>query len=91
MRLLKLIAYCIIGYVLYEFYQGLTAEGAGRGRGNAGGGGGGGGRSEAESFQGRRTRGQRMTGPSGEGMPVRTEDAVGTGTTHRVGRGVVAR
>ena len=82
MRLLKLIAYCVIGYVLYEFYQGLTAESGGRG---------GGGRSEGESFQGRRTRGQRITGPSGEGMPVRTEDAAGSGGAHRVGRGVVSR
>jgi hypothetical protein len=91
MRLLKLIAYCIIGYVLYEFYQGLTSEGGRGGGGRRTGGRGRGERSEAESSRGRRTRGQRMTGPSGQGMPVRTEDAAGTAETHRVGRGVVSR
>ena len=86
MRLLKLAAYALFGYALYEFIRGMMNEAQ-----MAGGEGG-------ESYGGTRggARGQfagagaaqNITGP-GEGQEVRTEDPDGGMTTHRVGRGVV--
>jgi hypothetical protein len=82
MRLLKLMVYSILGFVIYELVQGMRGgdfEGAGSGsrggpRGNRG--------------QQEETGGLNLTGP-GEGTDVEVADV--SGTTHRqtVGRGVV--
>jgi hypothetical protein len=81
-RLLKLAAYALIGYLIYEFYQGLNAPA--RSTAN---------RSRGEIQPGDVDRSTRpgvgtMTGP-GQGKRVQTEDASGTGGMHVVGRGVV--
>ena len=73
MRLLKLMAYCLLGYVVYEFWRGLQtplprAEATGRGNRSGPG--------AAES-----------TGSLGR-VQVWTEDASGTSVQHTVGRGV---
>lgn len=93
MRLLKLLVYAALGYVIYELYQGMTSEGGGGGGGRGRGGGGGGARDQSESSrlsnalnrdQGR----MRMTGP-GRGQLLTTEDDSGASTPHMVGRGAV--
>ena len=77
--LLKLLAYGLLGYALYEFFRGMSD--------NAGGGGGG------EGVMGRNFREQpsraNMTGP-GEGQDVTSQDDSGESVRHRVGRGVVS-
>ena len=85
MRLLKLAAYALFGYALYEFIRGMMNEAQMAGGGGAGSfGGGGGGR---EQFAGSGAT-QNITGP-GEGQEVRTEEPDGGMMSHRVGRGVV--
>ena len=83
MRLLKLAAYALFGYALYEFVRGMVNEA------QAGGGGGsfGGGSGEQSQFSGRRAT-QNITGP-GEGQDVETQEPDGGMMRHRVGRGVV--
>jgi hypothetical protein len=87
MRLLKLIAYGLFGYALYEFVRGMIQleqqqnQGGGGGRSM-----GGGQQRRVESFGGQ----QNMTGPA-EGQEVVTQDADGGGMKHKVGRGVVSR
>ena len=83
-RLIKLAMYALVGYVLYELYQGMSAEPArggmrGSGRSNAGSFGG------ADEF----ARGQNVTG-GGEGQRMETLDNDGGSVPHRVGRGVVS-
>lgn len=93
-RLLKLAAYGLLGYAIYEFVRGVLygverAEAAaanrssaqGQSGGNAGGIGGG------LGDQGAR---QNMTGPA-EGTTVASQESDGGSVAHRVGRGVVAR
>jgi hypothetical protein len=81
-RLLKLAAYSLIGYAIYEFFVGLLqTEDQKPQRSNA-------------SDSGRpaplpRTEKTGITGP-GEGVPVSTKAADGATASHRVGRGVVA-
>jgi hypothetical protein len=79
-RLLKLAVYAAIGYMIYELYQGMQAEGGGGGgsarRGQSGG-----------SFRGAGAR-QNVTGP-GEGMSTDVGDVTGATRTETVGRGVV--
>ena len=81
-RLMKLMAYALFGYALYEFVRGMSDK--------AGGGGGGFGdsmrsmgREAADSFG-------QMTGPA-EGRDEATLDNDGGSVRHRVGRGVVSR
>ena len=88
-RLLKLAAYALFGYALYEFFRGMTAEGG------AGGGGGGGGQARMGGGQraGRAMRGSergegQITGP-GEGRPEATLESDGGSVRRRVGRGAV--
>jgi hypothetical protein len=84
MRLLKLAAYALFGYALYEFVRGMMNEAqAGGGGGSFGGGGGG----EQSQFSGGREA-QNITGP-GEGQDVETQEPDGGMMRHRVGRGVV--
>ena len=92
-RLIKLAFYALIGYALYELYQGMMAE-----RSNTGGGGGGmrmgggmsGGGSQAGSFgDATSTAIHNLTG-AGEGQREETQDADGGSVGHRVGRGVTS-
>jgi hypothetical protein len=79
-RLLKLVAYGLLGYALYEFFRGMSE-----------GGGAGGGREEGAMGRNFRDESARanMTGP-GEGQDMTTQDDSGESVRHRVGRGVVS-
>jgi hypothetical protein len=81
-KLLKLAVFGMIGYAIYQFYQGIQS-----GQIQLGGKGRPGRRShdQGEAF----SRGYNITGP-GEGREETTADSTcGAGITHRVGRGVV--
>jgi len=82
-RLIKLAMYAMIGYVLYELYQGMTQQQAGRsfGGGSSGGSFGGGGGSSYGAFTG---------GGGGEGMTDMASDNSGGEVPTRVGRGVIS-
>lgn len=84
-RLMKLLAYALFGYALYEFFRGMTAEAGGMG------GGGGqrmaGGRGRGVMAGADRGEGQ-ISGP-GEGRDEATLDTDGGSVRHRVGRGVI--
>jgi hypothetical protein len=75
-KLIKLAFYALIGYVLYELYQGMKQQP-----------GGGGFASRSFGEEGGR-RGQ-LTGP-GRGTEDVTSDETGTEMRHTVGRGVVS-
>jgi hypothetical protein len=77
--LLKLLAYGLLGYALYEFFRGMS---------DTGGGGGGGEGEMGRNFRNEASR-ANMTGP-GEGQDVMTQDDSGESVRHRVGRGVVS-
>ena len=83
-RLIKLAAYCLFGYALYEFFRGMSSE---EGQGSYGGGrsqgafGGGAGRQQFSGGQG---------GGGGGGASVSTQDADGGSSRHMVGRGVIS-
>ena len=82
--LLKLLAYGLLGYALYEFFRGMSDTGGGGGQGRMGmgmSGGAGNFRSESSAAN--------MTGP-GEGMEMSSSDDSGGSVPHRVGRGVVS-
>ena len=74
-KLIKLAFYAVIGYALYELYQGMMQQQ------------GGGSSQRSRSFGQSPNRGQ-LTG-AGEGMEDVTGDASGTEMRHTVGRGVV--
>ena len=87
MRLLKLMVYGLLGYMIYEMVQGMRS---GAGMMNAGSDQGGRRRDSRGRFMPtEESSGQNMTGP-GEGREEEVADAyTGTRTRHRVGRGVV--
>ena len=78
--LLKLLAYGLLGYALYEFFRGMSESGSV--------GGGGGESAMGRNFQSEASR-ANMTGPGG-GMGMTTQDDSGESVPHRVGRGVVS-
>lgn len=90
-RLLKLAAYALLGYALYEFFRGMSDESGGRqqtasqpskrGRGN---------QKLSDALNRDPARGQALTG-EGRGTTVATADATGGSAKHVVGRGVVSR
>ena len=100
MRLIKLAAYALLGYILYELYRGMTEEREQMQGQAAGGGGGAGGRSRSGRRR-RRGRGDleramnqdigrmSVTG-TGRGTTVSTEDSQGARSSHVVGRGVIS-
>jgi len=96
-RLIKLGFYALIGYALYELYQGMMAERSSGGVGGGGGGGGmrmgggmSGGGSQARSFgDATSTAIHNLTG-AGEGQREETQDFDGGSVGHRVGRGVTS-
>lgn len=81
MRLLKLLAYGLVGYTIYELVQQITAadrHASDTGQSIRGGYG---------QFHGD-TQGVNMTGP-GEGMPAEVSDSSGVWQRQTVGRGVI--
>ena len=83
LRLMKLLAYALLGYALYEFVRGMmNAQDGGMGQM------GGGGNRGMEAGSGGSGRAQNITGPGG-GADVETMEADGGMSTQRVGRGVV--
>ena len=89
--LIKLLAYGLFGYAVYEFVRGMTQAPAGGGGGGGMsqmGGGGGQGRMEHQQSSGSPAN---MTGGAGEGVSVAAMDRDGGSMQHKVGRGVVAR
>ena len=77
-KLIKLAFYAVIGYALYELYQGMKQQQ-----------GGGGGSGQGVGSFGQSTNRGQLTG-AGEGMEDVTGDASGTEMRHTVGRGVVS-
>ena len=78
-KLIKLGIYVLLGYTLYELYQGMmSGQYSG---GMSGGGGGNGGRKFEGSGKGRFTGG-------GKGKSETTAEPSGASVTHTVGRGV---
>ena len=101
MRLIKLAAYALLGYVLYELFLGISQEherqqqsGRGQGGREQGGRSQSGGQSRSSQALDRAlnegTGRMNMTGP-GVGAPVATQDPTGATSQHVVGRGVVSR
>ena len=87
MRLIKLAAYALFGYALYEFFRGMSQEAGGGGGGEFGGGGGG----QQRSFGaggGESGRATNMSG-GGEGQSVSTLESDGGSVNRSVGRGVM--
>jgi hypothetical protein len=83
-RLMKLLAYALFGYALYEFVRGMSDTGAMGGGQSAMAGqrSGGGAMRGADRGEG------QISGP-GEGKPEATLESDGGSVRHRVGRGVV--
>jgi hypothetical protein len=82
-RLMKLLAYALFGYALYEFVRGMSDTGAmGGGQGASGGQRSGGAMRGADRGEG------QISGP-GEGRPEATLESDGGSVRHRVGRGVI--
>ena len=79
-RLMKLLAYALFGYALYEFVRGMSAEGSG-GQERLG-------RSSGRAMRGADRGEGQITGP-GEGRAEATLESDGGSVRHRVGRGVV--
>ena len=84
-RLLKLMAFALFGYAVYEFFRGLSDTGGGGGMGRRA-------RSmgeaASEAFGAEPERGQ-ITG-EGRGREEHTLNPDGGSVRHRVGRGVVS-
>jgi hypothetical protein len=84
-RLLKLMAFALFGYALYEFVRGMNdaAGSGGSGRGTSG-------RTRRSEAFGEESGHGQLTG-SGEGRVDETLDPDGGSVRHRVGRGAVSR
>jgi hypothetical protein len=79
-RLIKLAAYAALGYVIYEFYKGITGEETGSSISASG-------RQLREALNENSGRMGVLTG-EGIGQSVRSESSSGESMPHRVGRGV---
>jgi hypothetical protein len=96
MRLLKLAIYGLLGYLIYELVQGMSAGapaamqrgGGGQPRQARGQSGMSSGSRRGGGAPQRYAQAQNMTGP-GEGRVEEAADTYGTSVPHRVGRGVV--
>lgn len=87
-RLMKLMAFALFGYAVYEFFRGVSETGgggsqAGRSVGRQMG------RGMAEAFG--QVPGQGQLSGAAEGRDEATLDSDGGSVRHRVGRGVVSR
>jgi len=92
-RLIKLAIYALVGYALYEIYQGMTMPQSARsmaGGGGGGGGGAGGNRNLRRALNTTAGRMQTLTG-AGMGQTEQTLEPNGGSAPHRVGRGVTVR
>ena len=90
-RLLKLMAFALFGYAVYEFFRGMTDTGGG----GMGGGMGGGQRSMGNAMGGMSEAfglapGQGQLSGEGQGRDEATLNTDGGSVRHRVGRGVVS-
>ena len=85
LRLLKLLAYALLGYALYEFVRGMSNAEGGMSMGGQGAQGGG----RSLGAGGGMSRAQNISGP-GTGMRVETNEADGGVSTQKVGRGVIS-
>ena len=86
-KLIKLAMYALVGYVLYELYQGMTADDGAGPRSN--GARSGGRRQMGAQMRSGGQRRQSLTG-AGEGRAEQTLDNDGGSVPHRVGRGVTS-
>ena len=82
-RLLKLMAFALFGYAVYEFFRGMSETGGGVGRAARSMG-----AAASEAFGEAPERGQ-ITG-EGRGREEQTLNPDGGSVRHRVGRGVVS-
>ena len=82
-RLMKLLAYALFGYALYEFVRGMSDAAGQGGQGATGGRG-----SSSRPMRGADRGEGQISGP-GEGRAEATLDSDGGSVRHRVGRGVV--
>jgi len=80
-RLIKWTAYVLIGYMIYELFQGMNSQSGASGQGR-------GGESSSDVKRSVVPGVGTMTGP-GRGERVQTENPDGSAVTHVVGRGVV--
>jgi hypothetical protein len=87
-KLIKLCVYMLLGYAIYEMYQGMVAGSQSSSGGSAGGSMGGSAGGGRRSGRARDSRGQ-FTGAGG-GQRTETQDASGMSASHTVGRGVVS-
>ena len=90
MRLIKLAAFALFGYALYEFFRGMAQDtqlgnrlGDAFNRMSEGQGG------RQGAFGGNESRGMNISGP-GEGERVSTLETDGGSVSHQVGRGVIS-
>ena len=83
MRLIRLMAYCLLGYFAYQLFEGMRSEGSQYRRG-------GGRRDLDRALSEDQGRLGTLTGP-GLGREVVTEDRDGAMAHHTVGRGVVSQ
>ena len=84
MRLIKLLSYCLLGYVLYELYEGFTQAASVQG-----GGGGGGSDDLRRALNEDEGRMGALSG-RGRGALVPVDEGDGGHTQRVVGRGVVS-
>ena len=77
-RLLKLMAFALFGYALYEFFRGMSDTAGGGGQGASAG----------RALRGA-DRGEGQLTGRGEGRPEATLESDGGSVRRRVGRGVV--
>jgi len=82
-RLIKLAAYALLGYVLYELFLGMTEEREAAARGGASRG-----QDQLQPQDSRTNQANRSMGGQGS-MQVETEDSTGASARHNVGRGVI--
>jgi len=89
MRLIKLAAFALFGYALYEFFRGMAADTQlGNQMSSAFNRMAQGQRGEQGALGGAESRGMNITG-GGEGERVSTLDSDGGTVSHKVGRGVI--
>ena len=81
-RLMKLAAYALFGYALYEFFRGMSADMGGESGGRSMG------QQSGRAMAGGGSGEGQLTGP-GEGRDEATMDSDGGTVRHRVGRGVI--
>ena len=85
LRLIKLALYALVGYAIYEIYQGMTRDDSA----SSGSGGRRGSRDLRRALSSDEGRMGALTG-AGAGLREQTLDLHGTSIPHQVGRGVIS-